>query len=56
MPEIKATLRRYIRVLQVARKPSKTEFLSSGKICAIGIFIIGVIGFIMFLVFIFAGI
>ena len=56
MPEIKATLRRYIRVLQVARKPSKDEFISSGKICSIGIALIGAIGFIIFLVFIFTGI
>jgi len=56
MPEIKAAIKRYIRVLQVARKPSKDEFLSSGKICAIGIFIIGMIGFIIFLAFIFTGI
>lgn len=50
------TLRRYFRVLQVARKPTKDEFVTSGKISALGIALIGVIGFVIFLAFIFAGI
>jgi len=54
--KIKETLKKYIRVLQVARKPGKDEFISSGKICAIGILIIGIIGFVIFLAFIFAGV
>jgi len=54
--DIKSAIRRYIRVLQVARKPSKDEFLIAGKVSAIGIFIIGVIGFLIFLAFIFLGI
>ena len=36
------------RVLQVARKPSRYEFTSTSKICAIGLVLIGVIGFIIF--------
>jgi len=49
-------LRKYLRVLQVARKPNKEEFTSSAKISAIGIVLIGVIGFLIFLAFIFLGI
>ncbi len=37
------------RVLQVARKPSRYEFTSTSKICAIGLVLIGVIGFVIFI-------
>ncbi len=49
-------LREYRRVLQIARKPSKDEFVISGKICTLGIFLIGFIGFIIFLGFVLLGI
>ncbi len=52
MIKLKSTILRYIRVLQIARKPSKDEFVESSKICALGIFAIGLIGFIIFLIFI----
>ncbi len=54
--DIKSTVRKYARVLQVSRKPGKDEFTSSSKICALGIAIIGFIGFAIFLVFILTGI
>jgi protein transport protein SEC61 subunit gamma-like protein len=47
---IKETLRKYRRILQISRKPGKEEFLTSTKICALGIALIGVIGFIIFLI------
>ena len=53
---LRAKLKAYKRVLQIARKPSRDEFTTAGKVCAIGIFLIGMIGFLIFLVFIFAGI
>ena len=53
---IKSTIRKYSRVLQIARKPGKDEFVSSSKICALGIAVIGVVGFAIFLVFILTGI
>lgn len=56
MPQILAKLKEYRRVIQVARKPGKDEFVNSGKICAIGIFIIGIIGFAIATSFILAGI
>ena len=52
MINLKSTIMRYIRVLQIARKPSKEEFLNASKICSLGIFAIGVIGFVIFLIFI----
>jgi protein transport protein SEC61 subunit gamma-like protein len=50
---IKENIRKYRRVLQISRKPGKEEFLSSTKICALGIALIGLIGFVIFLLFTF---
>ena len=47
---------RYIRVMQIARKPSKDEFISTSKICALGLVVIGLVGFMIFLGFIISGI
>jgi len=38
------------RVLRVARKPSKKEYWTVAKVSAIGILIIGLIGFILHLI------
>jgi protein transport protein SEC61 subunit gamma and related proteins len=46
------TLKRYVRVLQVARKPSKDEFLASAKISLLGLFVIGIIGFLIYALFV----
>jgi protein transport protein SEC61 subunit gamma-like protein len=53
---IRSAIKKYSRVLQIARKPGKDEFISSSKICALGIALIGIVGFVIFLVFILAGI
>lgn len=39
------------RILLVARKPTKEEFLKTTKICVIGILLIGFIGFIFYIIF-----
>ena len=49
-------LKRYVRVLQVARKPNKDEFFSSSKICLLGLFVIGIIGFLIYAVFVLTGV
>lgn len=41
---------KYGRVLKMARKPTNEEFLKTSKITFLGILIIGVIGFIIFLI------
>ncbi|MEM5778093.1 MAG: protein translocase SEC61 complex subunit gamma [Candidatus Aenigmatarchaeota archaeon] len=41
----------YKRVIEVAKKPSKEDFLSSVKITGFGIALIGIIGFIIFLLY-----
>lgn len=46
------TYRKYKRVLQVARKPSKEEYIGASKISALGIAVIGLIGFVIFLIFV----
>lgn len=38
------------RVLMVSNKPDKTEFKTTTKITGIGIIIIGIIGFVIFLI------
>ncbi|MBU0952877.1 MAG: protein translocase SEC61 complex subunit gamma [Nanoarchaeota archaeon] len=54
--KIISKLREYIRVVQIARKPNKEEYFMATKVSAIGIAIIGVIGFAIFLVYILTGI
>ncbi len=56
MFNLKETIRRYKRVLCIARKPSRYEFTASSKVCALGIVIIGLIGFLIFMVFVLLGI
>jgi protein transport protein SEC61 subunit gamma-like protein len=55
MFSIKDIIRKYIRVMQVARKPSKDEFVSTTKICALGVLVIGLVGFAVFIAFILLG-
>ena len=38
------------RVLKVARKPDREEFLNFSKVTASGIAVIGVIGFVIYLI------
>lgn len=38
----------YIRVLKLARKPTREEFMMIGKISISGIFLIGMMGFIIY--------
>ncbi len=47
---IKEKIREYRRVLRISRKPGKEEFLTSTKICALGIVLIGIVGFLIFLI------
>jgi protein translocase SEC61 complex gamma subunit len=44
----KETVSNWKRVLQVARKPDKYEFTSTSKVCAVGLVLIGTIGFAIF--------
>lgn len=44
-------LEKYKRTIEIARKPDKEEFLYSARTSAFGIFLIGMIGFILFVVY-----
>lgn len=43
--------RKYLRVLKLARRPTKDEFFKISAVAAAGIAVIGVLGFIIYLVF-----
>ena len=45
--------RKYFRVLKLARTPTKEEFTKISLIAAIGVVIIGIIGFIIYELFLF---
>lgn len=47
---IKDTLDNFRRIIVIAKKPSREEFIQTAKICAAGIGFIGVIGFAMFVI------
>jgi protein translocase SEC61 complex gamma subunit len=48
---LKNKISQYKRVVSIARKPEKEEFISSVKITGTGIILIGAIGFIIFLLY-----
>ncbi len=49
--DIKNRLSQYFRVISVSKKPDREEFWSSVKICGIGILIIGLVGFMIYVAF-----
>jgi protein transport protein SEC61 subunit gamma-like protein len=48
---VKKRLKDYARVLSIARKPTKDEFIQAAKLSGLGILIIGAIGFMVFAIF-----
>jgi len=48
---LKNFIKNCVRVLKVTRKPSKEEYFASVKITGLGIILIGLIGFVIFLIF-----
>ena len=47
----KEFFRKYIRVLKLARRPTKEEFWKISAVAALGIVIIGALGFLIYLLF-----
>jgi protein transport protein SEC61 subunit gamma-like protein len=47
MPKFKFSFTQYKRVWRLLRKPSKEEFLTISKVSAIGLLVIGAIGFVI---------
>ena len=44
-------LRKYLRVLKLARTPTREEFTKIATVAAAGILVVGMIGFIVFVIF-----
>ena len=44
-------LRKYLRVLKLARTPTREEFTKIATVAAAGILVVGMIGFIIFVIF-----
>ena len=45
-----AKIKDYLRVLKIARKPDKNELKSTLRICLIGIGLIGLVGFLLYVI------
>jgi len=45
---ISQTLKSYYRVLKLSRKPSREEFIMISKVAGAGILIIGLVGFVLY--------
>ena len=43
-------IKQYIRILKLTRKPSNEEFFTISKVAGAGILLIGVIGFVIYLI------
>ncbi len=50
LENITNSLKQYVRILQLTRKPSMEEFLTISKVAGAGILLIGIIGFVIYLV------
>lgn len=48
--KVKRFIKETLRVLRITKKPNRTEFQSLVKVTGIGIAILGVIGFVIFLI------
>ena len=48
--KIREIIDNHIRVLKIAKKPTREEFFRTAKICAIGTRIVGVVGFLLYMV------
>jgi protein transport protein SEC61 subunit gamma-like protein len=53
--KIKETLDNYKRVLKITHKPSREDFVSAVRICTIGMLVMGMIGFLVYLIAVFTG-
>ncbi len=51
MPSIRERIKEYRRVISVATKPDREEFINSVKITAFGIALIGSVGFVVYLIY-----
>lgn len=52
---IKERLQNYKRILQISKKPSLDELKEIVRICAIGMVLIGVVGFVIYILALLSG-
>jgi len=45
---VSKTLKAYLRILKLTKKPSRQEFLMIAKVAGVGIILIGFVGFIIY--------
>ena len=50
LDSITGGIKQYIRILKLTRKPSNEEFFTISKVAGAGILLIGIIGFLIYLV------
>jgi protein transport protein SEC61 subunit gamma-like protein len=50
LENITGNIKQYIRILKLTRKPSMDEFMTISKVAGAGILLIGIIGFIIYLI------
>lgn len=43
-------IKNYIRVLKLVKRPTREDFIDALRICSIGMLLIGIIGFILYLI------
>lgn len=48
---VKKRLKDYLRVLSIARKPTRKEFEQAAKLSGLGMLVIGMVGFLIFMIF-----
>lgn len=53
--KIRETIGKYIRVLKVCKRPTKADLLDTIRVTLIGVAIIGMIGFIFYLISVLIG-
>jgi protein transport protein SEC61 subunit gamma-like protein len=46
---INQSLKTYLRVLKLTKKPSREEFLTISKVAGLGILVIGFVGFLIYI-------
>lgn len=52
---IRESLQKYTRVLQIMKKPSREEFVAAAKVTGIGALLIGLIGYVVYVIMITIG-
>ena len=50
--KIVETIRNYVRVLKITKKPGWGDFSDTARICLIGMSVVGIIGFLLYILFI----